>query len=122
MRPAHRGRTSFYRKGPAGVEQLDHAVKSAGMVALGNCGRLRMGVHDLIPYSFLANLIGRYRDDYPSVDLEIAEGTGGRQSRNCVRVSSTSRSRSGRHPLGSFRSRLHQRQRLHRLFQKDDRV
>ncbi|MEL4376714.1 LysR substrate-binding domain-containing protein [Brucella cytisi] len=26
------------------------------------------------------------------------------------------------HPLGSFRSRLHQRQRLHRLFQKDDRV
>ncbi|WP_445433033.1 hypothetical protein [Brucella cytisi] len=66
------------------------------MVALGDCGRLRMGVHDLIPYSFLANLIGRYRDDYPSVDLEIAEDTGGRQSRNCVRVSSTSRSRSGR--------------------------
>jgi hypothetical protein len=64
------------------------------MVALGECGR--MGVHGLTPYSFLANLIGRYRDDYPSVDLEIAEGTGGRQSPNCVRVSSTSRSRSGR--------------------------
>jgi len=65
----------FVERVSAGVEHLDHAVKSAGMAALGECGRLRMGVYGLIPHSFLANLIGRYRDDYPGIDLEIAEGT-----------------------------------------------
>jgi DNA-binding transcriptional LysR family regulator len=65
----------FVQRVSAGVEHLDHAVKSAGMAALGECGRLRMGVHGLIPHSFLANLIGRYRDDYPGIDLEIAEST-----------------------------------------------
>lgn len=65
----------FVEKVSAGVEHLDHAVRTAGMVALGECGRLRMGVHGLIPHSFLANLIGRYRDDYPGIDLEIAENT-----------------------------------------------
>ena len=65
----------FVERVSAGVEHLDHAVKSAGMAALGECGRLRMGVHGLIPHSFLANLIGRYRDDYPGIDLEIAEST-----------------------------------------------
>lgn len=65
----------FVERVSAGVEHLDHAVKSAGMAALGERGRLRMGVHGLIPHSFLANLIGRYRDDYPGIDLEIAEGT-----------------------------------------------
>lgn len=65
----------FVERVSAGVEHLDHAVKSAGMAALGECGRLRIGVHGLIPHSFLANLIGRYRDNYPGIDLEIAEGT-----------------------------------------------
>lgn len=65
----------FVERVSAGVEHLDHAVKSAGMAALGERGRLRMGVHGLIPHSFLANLIGRYRDDYPGIDLEIAEST-----------------------------------------------
>jgi len=65
----------FVERVSAGVEHLDHAVKSAGMAALGECGRLRIGVHGLIPHSFLANLIGRYREDYPGIDLEIAEST-----------------------------------------------
>ncbi len=65
----------FVERVSAGVDQLDHAVKTASMAALGECGRLRIGVHGLIPHSFLANLIGRYRDDYPGIDLEIAEGT-----------------------------------------------
>ncbi|HEF5874272.1 TPA: LysR family transcriptional regulator [Burkholderia cenocepacia] len=65
----------FVERVSAGIEHLDHAVKSAGMAALGECGRLRMGVHGLIPHSFLANLIGRYRDDYPGIDIEITEGT-----------------------------------------------
>lgn len=58
----------------AGVDQLDHAVKTAGMAAKGECGRLRIGVHALIPRSFLAGLIGRYREDYPGVEVEITEG------------------------------------------------
>ena len=37
-----------------GVDQLDHAVKTAGMTAQGECGRLRIGVYALIPGSFLA--------------------------------------------------------------------
>ncbi|HHV70275.1 MAG TPA: LysR family transcriptional regulator [Ochrobactrum intermedium] len=65
----------FVERVSAGVEHLDQAVKSAGMAALGECGRLRIGVHGLIPHSFLANLIGRYREDYPGIDLEIAEST-----------------------------------------------
>lgn len=59
----------------AGVDQLDHAVKTAGMAATGECGRLRIGVHALIPRSFLAGLIGQYRKDYPGIEVEITEGT-----------------------------------------------
>lgn len=65
----------FVERVSAVVEHLDHAVKSAGMAALGECGRLRMGVHGLIPHSFLAKLIGRYRTTFPGVELEVAEST-----------------------------------------------
>jgi len=50
-------------------------VKTAGMAASGECGRLRIGVHALILRSFLAELIGQYREDHPGIDVEIAEGT-----------------------------------------------
>ncbi|SJZ98962.1 LysR family transcriptional regulator [Consotaella salsifontis] len=59
----------------AGVDQLDRAVKTAGMAAHGECGRLRIGVHALIPRSFLAELIERYREGHPGIDVEITEGT-----------------------------------------------
>lgn len=59
----------------AGVDQLDYAVKTAGMVASGDCGRLRVGVHALIPQSFLAELIGQYHEDYPRIDIEMTECT-----------------------------------------------
>lgn len=59
----------------AGVDQLDHAVKTASMAASGECGRLRIGVHALIPGSFLAVLIGQYREDHPGIDIEMTEGT-----------------------------------------------
>jgi len=58
-----------------GVDQLDNAVKTAGMLASGVCGRLRLGVHALIPGSFLAELIARYRTDHPQVEVDVAEGT-----------------------------------------------
>ncbi|MCB1387038.1 MAG: LysR family transcriptional regulator [Nitratireductor sp.] len=65
----------FVERISAGVDHLDHAVKSAAMAASGKCGRLRIGVHGLIQHSFLANLIGRYREAYPAVSIEIDEGT-----------------------------------------------
>lgn len=59
----------------AGVDQLDHAVKTAGMAAQGECGRLRIGVHALIPCGFLARLIGQYREDHPHIEIEMTEST-----------------------------------------------
>lgn len=64
----------FVERIAAGVDQLDHAVKTAGMAAAGESGRLRIGIHALIPHSFLAKLIGQYRKDHPDVEVEIAEG------------------------------------------------
>src|SRR5690606_10611283 len=40
----------FVERVSVGVEHLDHAVISAGMAAMGECGRLRIGVHGLIPH------------------------------------------------------------------------
>ncbi|MFB8342734.1 LysR family substrate-binding domain-containing protein [Brucella cytisi] len=56
-----------------GVDQLDHAVKTAGMAAAGECGRLRIGIHALIPRSLLAELIGQYRENHPGIEVEITE-------------------------------------------------
>ncbi|MCA1866576.1 LysR family transcriptional regulator [Agrobacterium genomosp. 3] len=65
----------FVERVAAGVDQLDHAVKTAGMAAAGECGRLRIGIHALIPGSFLAELVGQYREDHPGIEVEITEGT-----------------------------------------------
>ncbi len=65
----------FVERIAVGIDQLDHAVKTAGMAAVGECGRLRIGIHALIPRGFLADLIGRYREDHPGIEVEITEGT-----------------------------------------------
>ncbi|WP_199194859.1 LysR family transcriptional regulator [Phyllobacterium phragmitis] len=65
----------FIERVAAGVDQLDHAVKTAGMAAAGKWGRLRIGIHALIPGSFLADLIGQYRENHPGIEVEITEGT-----------------------------------------------
>lgn len=65
----------FVERVSAGVDQLDHAVKAAGMAASGERGRLRIGIHALIPRGFLAELIGRYREINPGITVEITEGT-----------------------------------------------
>ncbi|HBO5197249.1 MAG: LysR family transcriptional regulator [Proteobacteria bacterium] len=65
----------FVERIAAGIDQLDHAVKTAGMAAAGESGRLRIGIHALIPRSFLAKLIGQYREDHPGVEVEMTEGT-----------------------------------------------
>ncbi|CAN7182295.1 LysR family transcriptional regulator [Rhizobium sp. LjRoot98] len=65
----------FVERVTTGIDQLDHAVRTAGMVARGEHGRLRVGIHALIPGSFLAMLIERYREQYPGIEVEIAEGS-----------------------------------------------
>ena len=65
----------FVERVAAGIDQLDHAVKTANMAAVGESGRLRIGVHALIPRSFLANLVGQYREYHPGIEVEITEGT-----------------------------------------------
>lgn len=59
----------------AGIERIDHALKTAGTKARGDHGRLRIGVHALIPGGFVADLLSRYRDQFPDVEVQIAEGT-----------------------------------------------
>jgi len=65
----------FVERVSIGVDQLDYAVKTAGMSAAGECGRLRIGIHALIPRSFLAELIAQYRETHPGIEVEITEGT-----------------------------------------------
>ncbi|MDO5643549.1 MAG: LysR family transcriptional regulator [Paracoccus sp. (in: a-proteobacteria)] len=65
----------FVERVSVGVDQLNYAVKTAGMAASGECGRLRIGIHALIPRSFLAELIGQYREAHPGIEVEITEGT-----------------------------------------------
>jgi DNA-binding transcriptional LysR family regulator len=65
----------FVERIAAGVDQLDHAVKTASMAAAGKYGRLRIGIHALIPGSFLAELIAQYREEHPGIDVELTEGT-----------------------------------------------
>ncbi len=65
----------FVERVTTGIDHLDHAVRTAGMVARGECGQLRVGVHALIPGSFLANLLERYREQNPGIKIEITEGT-----------------------------------------------
>jgi Transcriptional regulator len=65
----------FVERVSVGVDQLDYAVKTAGMAASGECGRLRIGIHALIPRGFLAELIAQYREAHPCIEVEITEGT-----------------------------------------------
>jgi DNA-binding transcriptional LysR family regulator len=57
-----------------GIEHLDHAVRTAGTIARGEQGRLRVGLHSSIATGFLAELLGQFRELYPAVDLQITEG------------------------------------------------
>lgn len=66
---------NFVEQVADGLDQLDHAVKTASMAAVGEHGRLRIGIHALIPGSFLAELIANYRESHPGINVEITEGT-----------------------------------------------
>lgn len=65
----------FVERVTTGIDHLDHAIRTAGMVARGEQGSLRIGIHALVPGSFLANLLERYREQRPGIEVEIAEDT-----------------------------------------------
>jgi DNA-binding transcriptional LysR family regulator len=58
-----------------GIDQIDHAIRTAGMTTNGDHGRLRVCVPAVIPGSFLAELLGAFRQRHPRVVLEMTEGT-----------------------------------------------
>lgn len=57
-----------------GIEQLDYAVKAAGMIGGGACGRIRIGVPTTIATGFLAELLHRYREQWPGVEMDLFDG------------------------------------------------
>ena len=59
----------------AGIDQLDQAVKTAGMLARGEQGSLRIGVYALVPGGFLDRLLERFRSQHGLIALHITEGT-----------------------------------------------
>lgn len=65
----------FVERVKTGIDELEHAIRTAGMVARGEQGRLRIGIPSLIPGGFLAVLIERYRELRPGIDVYIVEDT-----------------------------------------------
>lgn len=65
----------FVERVAVGIDQLDQAVQAANLAASGDLGRLRVGVHGLIPGSFLDNLLMRYRAEHPAISVEMTEGS-----------------------------------------------
>lgn len=64
----------FVAEVSAGIEQIDHAVRTAGAIADGTVGHLAIGLHGSIATGFLADLRRRYRAAYPGIEQSIAEG------------------------------------------------
>src|SRR5690606_7376077 len=58
----------------AGIDQLDHAVKTAGALARGEEGCLRLGLHVPPLAGFLADLLARHHEQYPRIGIDVAEG------------------------------------------------
>jgi DNA-binding transcriptional LysR family regulator len=65
---------SFLQEVSQGLEHLEYAVKSVGMMIRGEQGHLGIGLYSPIADGFLADLLNAYRERYPQVDIEIAEG------------------------------------------------
>lgn len=74
VRLTEAGRSFVVQVGGA-LETLDRAVMTAGMVARGEHGVLRIGVHGLVAGGFLDRLLNRFRSLHAGIDLNITEGT-----------------------------------------------
>ncbi|MBB6458215.1 MULTISPECIES: LysR family transcriptional regulator [Acetobacter] len=65
----------FVAEVSAGIEQIDHAVRTAGAIADGTVGRLAIGVNGSIASGFLADLRRCYRAAHPAIEQSIVEGS-----------------------------------------------
>ncbi|WP_182968155.1 LysR family transcriptional regulator [Gluconacetobacter tumulicola] len=65
----------FVAEVSAGIEQIDHAVRTAGAISDGTVGRLTIGLHGSIATGFLADLRQRYRAAHPAIEQSIVEGS-----------------------------------------------
>jgi DNA-binding transcriptional LysR family regulator len=65
----------FVEQVSIGIDQLDHAVKTAGALARAERGVIRIGVHALISSGFFAELLSGFRELHPGVDIVIVEGS-----------------------------------------------
>lgn len=63
----------FVERVAVGIDHLDHAVKTAGLLARGEQGHLRISAYALISNGFLADLLNHYRARHPGVEIDIAE-------------------------------------------------
>jgi len=57
-----------------GIDKLDYAVKTVGMIGSGELGRIRIGVPTTIAAGFLAELLHRYRQQWPGIHVELFDG------------------------------------------------
>jgi DNA-binding transcriptional LysR family regulator len=64
----------FIEEIAAGIGQLDYAIETAGALAQGDAGRLRIGLHASMPLAFLAELRRRFREGNPCIDVITIEG------------------------------------------------
>jgi len=64
----------FVAEVSAGIEQIDHAVRTAGAIADGTVGRLAIGLNGSIATGFLADLRRRYHAAHPAIEQSIIEG------------------------------------------------
>lgn len=56
------------------IDQLDHAVKTAGALARGEEGCLRIGLHMPPLAGFLADMLIRHHEQHPRIGIDVTEG------------------------------------------------
>ncbi|MEH3036035.1 MAG: LysR family transcriptional regulator [Sphingomonas adhaesiva] len=64
----------FVAEVSASIEQLDHAVRTAGAVSHGFEGSIGIGLQSPIASGFLFDLRQRFRTSYPTIEQAIIEG------------------------------------------------
>lgn len=63
----------FFENVRPGLDRLDYAVKSAGMIARGEAGALRVGLFSSMASGFMPTLLDAYRQTHPDIELLLTE-------------------------------------------------
>lgn len=65
----------FLELARSALADLDYAVKSAGNAGRGGEGRLRIGIFSSMASMFLRELLAKYSNFHPTVEIDIIEGS-----------------------------------------------